>query len=889
MPSGLISMAALSPLLRSFNSRELAVLDELSEIRHLAAEEVLMAQGEPADFFAVVLSGSLRAAIPESERSRQVSRPHEVTKLQEWRFLPVGAIVGEMSLFSGLVRTTAVEALTDCTLAIICFADLHSHCDAELSARVRTGLANIGMSRLSSNLGDQQHAPPPPQPSPQPVPQPTPPHSAAAAPTPPSPAATKLPTENSLADGGDEKTHDEVQDQAASGSAATEAAAAPLGPGDTRLWDSLRALSLDDGVQPEQPAGESPRCSPTPCRTTRPCVLSGASPSTVRGLASLLQLRAFHRGERLLRAGDAASYLAILCEGTAEVRGGDSSPGQTVGRGAVVGGEPFFGGGRRAHTTIATSDGVAACVLYRALASAFFNGETSVGESSAARWLVAQLALLQDANARSALESSSAVPTFLSRWRLSGTPIDHPDQQQQAVLRLTAQLRQRQWEVSCPSPQEGFLAVRQAAGTETASPEPSTDTATPEETAAAASGFRFSRPVARQARSVAGDRTDDEAAAAQARQERRAMSVSRLPRGEDRACAGRDDVDAKAERAHCSSLPSAAAPVGALSIQICSWNLNGKVPNDQDLASWLALDDRPPPDVVCVGCQEFTALNAQQLLPQLAKKQEFEHKLVNMLNHIWPTTYVPVTREVSGRDVPPHMLGLLMLVFVRADEVLRVQGAVVLVPTGMGGLSGNKGGICFRLTVAGFPLLLINVHLPSGQSELKERNSAFKEVLKGATQAFVVEDLPAPLSHHTTIVFGDFNYRLTLQNREVRWRLSCRDWLTCLAADQLALQLGAAGSEFEHWDEADITFRPTYKYDAGTNSFDSSDRARAPAWCDRVLWRVGKQTGRATIEPLLYDSCQKVLTSDHKPLKFLSRVHMRGGNANGTTREVVPA
>ena len=291
------------------------------------------------------------------------------------------------------------------------------------------------------------------------------------------------------------------------------------------------------------------------------------------------------------------------------------------------------------------------------------------------------------------------------------------------------------------------------------------------------------------------------------------------------------------------SAPSSRAappPLGALSIQICSWNLNGKTPNDQDLASWLVLDaDRPPPDIVCIGCQEFTALNAQQLLPQLAKKQEFERQLTNMLNHIHAGAddgYVPVTREVSGREVPPHMLGLLMLVFVRADEALRVQGAeTVLVPTGMGGLSGNKGGICFRLTLAGFPLLLMNVHLPSGQSEVKERNSAFREVLRGVSQAFAPEDLPAPLHQHTTILFGDLNYRLTLPNREVRWRLSCRDWLTCLAADQLSLQLGAQGTEFEEWDEADVTFRPTYKYDAGTNNLDTSEKQRAPAWCDRVL------------------------------------------------------
>ena len=64
--------------------------------------------------------------------------------------------------------------------------------------------------------------------------------------------------------------------------------------------------------------------------------------------------------------------------------------------------------------------------------------------------------------------------------------------------------------------------------------------------------------------------------------------------------------------------------------------------------------------------------------------------------------------------MPPQLAGLLTLVFVRADTGLRVQGAQsALVPTGLGGLAGNKGGIAFRLTVAGYSLLFVNVLLTS--------------------------------------------------------------------------------------------------------------------------------------------------------------------------------
>ncbi|XP_037080342.1 type II inositol 1,4,5-trisphosphate 5-phosphatase-like [Pollicipes pollicipes] len=80
--------------------------------------------------------------------------------------------------------------------------------------------------------------------------------------------------------------------------------------------------------------------------------------------------------------------------------------------------------------------------------------------------------------------------------------------------------------------------------------------------------------------------------------------------------------------------------------------------------------------------------------------------------------------------------------------------------------------------------------------------------------------------------------------------------------DQLRLQL-AAGRVFQGYQEGPVTFRPTYKYDPGTDNWDSSEKNRAPAWCDRVLWKGDR------IRQVKYTSHPTLTLSDHKPVSAL--------------------
>lgn len=121
------------------------------------------------------------------------------------------------------------------------------------------------------------------------------------------------------------------------------------------------------------------------------------------------------------------------------------------------------------------------------------------------------------------------------------------------------------------------------------------------------------------------------------------------------------------------------------------------------------------------------------------------------------------------------------------------------------------------------------------------------------------------------------------------------------------------GASFLNFQEADISFLPTYKYNVGTDVFDTSEKMRCPAYCDRILYHRdpmdtndnlkvrGMGSGetsrrrRRKMEQVLvgsslltargllivvqvevseYTSCPTVRISDHKPVRMRCEIQV---------------
>lgn len=119
------------------------------------------------------------------------------------------------------------------------------------------------------------------------------------------------------------------------------------------------------------------------------------------------------------------------------------------------------------------------------------------------------------------------------------------------------------------------------------------------------------------------------------------------------------------------------------------------------------------------------------------------------------------------------------------------------------------------------------------------------------------------LDHSKNFLSGDLNYRIDQPRSTVVSLISSGKLPSLLSSDQLLTQLSSNPTfRLREFQEAQIDFLPTYKYDRGTDEWDSSDKKRIPAWCDRILWRC-KVEGDVTNREYRRWDCR---VSDHRPV-----------------------
>eukprot|EP00038_Savillea_parva_P030608 m.78922 g.78922 ORF g.78922 m.78922 type:complete len:749 (+) comp9257_c0_seq2:202-2448(+) len=299
-------------------------------------------------------------------------------------------------------------------------------------------------------------------------------------------------------------------------------------------------------------------------------------------------------------------------------------------------------------------------------------------------------------------------------------------------------------------------------------------------------------------------------------------------------------------------------------VTVCAatFNVNGRKPYDDDgeelsMASWLA-DELPveSPDVYAIGFQELDL-----------SKEAF---LLNNSSHeaIWtsPIETALAARGTYAKLLSKQLVGILLMIYIKTDLLPHVEGLVSASEgTGILGMMGNKGGVSIRFKLYNSTFCFVCSHLAAHNKNVKRRNKDWDDIMNNTVLALPSGRELSILDHDNVIFVGDLNYRIPdLSLFAVLDCLKVGSLESLLKIEQLAVER-LAGNVFIGFDEAPITFWPTYKFDPGTDEYEMK-KLRTPSWTDRVLYRG------ANIANLEYTSRPGIQLSDHKPVRCVLNV-----------------
>lgn len=186
------------------------------------------------------------------------------------------------------------------------------------------------------------------------------------------------------------------------------------------------------------------------------------------------------------------------------------------------------------------------------------------------------------------------------------------------------------------------------------------------------------------------------------------------------------------------------------------------------------------------------------------------------------------------------------------------------VATGFANCIGNKGSTQVAFRLGNTRLLFMNAHLAAHQGQMEERTRSMQRILE-SSPIRKRKDMSGVHREYDRVFFmGDLNMRLNEKRETVDAWIKAERFDECLKTDDLLPLLKGDSGHAGLWpdfQEAKITFPPTYKFDKKSDVYDSSKKQRVPSWTDRILWKKD-----VAIKSLSYDWVPSLKCSDHRPV-----------------------
>ncbi|KAK0490255.1 Endonuclease/exonuclease/phosphatase [Armillaria novae-zelandiae] len=298
-----------------------------------------------------------------------------------------------------------------------------------------------------------------------------------------------------------------------------------------------------------------------------------------------------------------------------------------------------------------------------------------------------------------------------------------------------------------------------------------------------------------------------------------------------------------------------------LTVLLVSWNCDAAKPDsltgDPANINFLhdVLTSVDSPDIISFGFQEVIDLESRKMAAKnvlltaaTGGKKHEEGKVTGAYRRWFDRLLLACPYTVVHTE---SLVGLFTCIFVKNTE---------------------RGGIVARFIIEDSSMCFINCHLGAGQNKVRTRNADITGILEEKTMfpvspesvSFVGGgDGSAVTDHEMVFINGDMNYRIDQRRDAIVASVRANEWESMLPHDQLLKEIKYnRGCRLRGFSEGPLTFPPTYKYDRRSDEYDSSEKRRSPAWCDRVLWRARVPSRVEQIHYRRYEAN----VSDHRPV-----------------------
>ncbi|EAR86607.2 endonuclease/exonuclease/phosphatase family protein (macronuclear) [Tetrahymena thermophila SB210] len=358
-----------------------------------------------------------------------------------------------------------------------------------------------------------------------------------------------------------------------------------------------------------------------------------------------------------------------------------------------------------------------------------------------------------------------------------------------------------------------------------------------------------------------------------------------------------------------------------ITIFACTWNLNAYLPEKTTHQLNPIFLHNQKQDIVIIAFQELVELKPQNLMMSTHQKHNSQNYWEQIILNNLGKGYFLVTAA--------NLVGIQTYIFAKSEMNGRITNIQFdSVKCGFVGQLGNKGGVAIRFNVDDTSIAVLNCHLPAGQSKVSDRISSLQQCIQYSfQQEGMATYKKEPITKSDKLILmGDLNFRIdkkyadciSVINKVLDFRKDFKLKEAQSLIDEQLLNydqiyslrklqgrpisvssLSGSGQQqgqgsiemqqqgipksntfsagdgqnsldkaavFKFLYEKRIHFLPTYKFDSGTNIYDTSKKQRVPSYCDRIfIWDIENDNINIENQFLLYESCN-IDNSDHKPV-----------------------